>query len=116
MKKATGRKRALLLVTSLATMQSACTPEATAPQGAAAISRVVPVAVPDVWCPARSDEGQDSTSTKDGTRPRAVCDALKQSSSGKGWLTSTGPVTKPSYLPIIISHLEQAWRGSGWIP
>ena len=90
MQKATGRKGAVLLVTLLATMQSACTPEATAPQGGAAISRVVPVAVPDVWCPAQSDDGQDSTSTNDGTRPSAVCDALKQSSSGKGWLTITG--------------------------
>jgi hypothetical protein len=86
MKKATGRKGALLLVTLLATMQSACTPEATAPQGGAAISRVVPVAVPDMWCPAQSDEGQDSASAKDGARPRAACDAPKQSSSGKGSL------------------------------
>jgi hypothetical protein len=30
----------------------ACTPEATAPQAGAAVGKVVPVAVPDVWCPA----------------------------------------------------------------
>jgi hypothetical protein len=85
MKKDSRRKGALLrLVSLLATLQSACTPEATAPQGGAAISRVVPLAIPDVWCPAQADGGQDSTSAKDAPRPPAACDAPRHSASGKG--------------------------------
>jgi hypothetical protein len=30
---------------------AACAQETTSPQGASAITRVVPVAMPDVWCP-----------------------------------------------------------------
>jgi hypothetical protein len=32
--------------------QIGCAPDVTSPQSAAAVSRVVPIAVPDVWCPA----------------------------------------------------------------
>jgi hypothetical protein len=32
--------------------QIACAPDVTSPQSAAAVGQVVPVAVPDVWCPA----------------------------------------------------------------
>jgi hypothetical protein len=39
---------ALLLLT-----QIACAPDVTSPQGAAAVGQVVPMAVPDVWCPAK---------------------------------------------------------------
>jgi hypothetical protein len=39
-----------LLVLLLLTQ--ACAPEVTSPEGAAAVSQVVPIAVPDVWCPA----------------------------------------------------------------
>jgi hypothetical protein len=77
----------VLLVTLLATLLVACIPEVTAPQGGAAINRVVPIAVPDVWCSAASDAGQDSTAAKDKNRPRAACDAPKQSASGRGSLT-----------------------------
>jgi hypothetical protein len=87
MKKDTTRKGAVLLVTLLATLLGACTPEATAPQGGAAISRVVPMAVPDAWCPAPSDAGRDSTAAKDTTRPRVVCHVPKQPASGRGSLT-----------------------------
>jgi hypothetical protein len=38
---------ALLLLTPVA-----CAPDVTSPEGAAAVGRVVPIAVPDVWCPA----------------------------------------------------------------
>jgi hypothetical protein len=81
-----GSKRTeVLLVTLLATVLGACAPDVTAPEGGAAINRVVPVlvplAVPDVWCPAPSDAGQDSTAAKNKNRPRPACDAPKQSGS-----------------------------------
>jgi hypothetical protein len=81
-----GSKRTeVLLVSLLGTLLGACAPDVTAPEGGAAINRVVPVlvplAVPDVWCPAPSDAGQDSTVAKDKNRPRPVCDAPKQSGS-----------------------------------
>jgi len=90
MKKGTKRTE-VLLVTLLAAVLGACTPEATAPQGraatglgqsgGAAINRVVPIAVPDVWCSAGSDASHDSPAAKDKNRPRVVCDAPKQSDS-----------------------------------
>lgn len=84
-----GSKRTeVLMVTLSATLLGACVPEATAPEGGAAINRVVPVlvplAVPDVWCPAESGTGQDSTAAKNKNRPRPACDAPKQSTSGRG--------------------------------
>jgi hypothetical protein len=45
--RASGGVLALLLLT-----QVACAPDVTSPQGAAAVSKVVPIVVPDVWCPA----------------------------------------------------------------
>jgi hypothetical protein len=45
-------------------ISAGCTPEATAPQGGAAVGKVVPVAVPDAWCPASADSAQDSTASK----------------------------------------------------
>jgi hypothetical protein len=77
----------VLLVTLLAILLGACTPDATDPQGGAAISnggaaisnRLAPMVVPDVWCSAASDAGHDSTAAKDKNRPRAACDAPKQS-------------------------------------
>jgi hypothetical protein len=81
MKKGTKRTE-FLLVTLLATVLGACTPEVTAPQGGAAIkNRVVPLVVPDVWCSAASVAGQDSTAAKDKNRPRAACNAPKPSDS-----------------------------------
>jgi hypothetical protein len=81
MKKGSKRTEALL-VTLSATLLGACAPEVAAPEGGAAINRVVPVlvplAVPDVWCPAPTEAGQDSTVAKDNNRPRPVCDAPKQ--------------------------------------
>jgi len=41
---------ALLLLVS-----GGCAPEVTTPQGAAATARVVPMAMPDKWCPAVAD-------------------------------------------------------------
>lgn len=83
-----GTKRSeVLLVTLLAIALGACVSEATAPEGGAAINRVVPVlvplAVPDVWCSAASDAGKDSTAAKNKNRPRPACDAPKQSASGR---------------------------------
>jgi len=78
MKKGTTRTD-ILVVTLSATLLGACTPEATAPEGGAAINRVVPIAVPDVWCSAASDADQDSTAAKDKNRPRVACEAPKQS-------------------------------------
>lgn len=77
----------VLVVTLLATLLGACTPEATDPQGGAAIinggaaisNRLAPMVVPDVWCSAASDAGHDSTAAKDKNRPRAACDVPKQS-------------------------------------
>jgi hypothetical protein len=45
-------------------ISAGCTPEATAPQGGAAVGKVVPVAVPDVWCPASADSARDSTASR----------------------------------------------------
>jgi hypothetical protein len=74
-----GTRICVLLVTLLTSL-FACTPEVTAPQGGAAINKVVPMkvvplVVPDVWCPASSGAGQDSTAPRDKNRPRAQCDA-----------------------------------------
>ena len=87
MKKGTKRTE-VLLVTLLATVLGACTPEATAPQGGAGtglgqsggavINRVVPMVMPDVWCSAASDTGQDSTAAKDKDRPGVACEAPNQ--------------------------------------
>jgi hypothetical protein len=52
----------------------ACSPEITTPQGGAAISRVVPVAVPDVWCPAAPEASRDTTAAKGKDRPGEACD------------------------------------------
>ena len=71
----------VLLVTLSVTLLCACAPDVTAPEGGAAINKVVPLAVPDVWCPAPSDAGQDSTVAKEKNRPRPACDAPKQSGS-----------------------------------
>ena len=81
-----GSKRTeVLLVTLSVTLLGACVPDVTAPEGGAAINKVVPVlvplAVPDVWCPAPSGAGQDSTVAKEKNRPRPACDAPKQSGS-----------------------------------
>ena len=59
-------------------VSAGCTPEATAPQGGAAVGKVVPVAVPDVWCPASADSAQDSTAAN-----RTRCGALE---ANRGWL------------------------------
>ena len=83
MKKGT-KSTEVLLVTLLATVLGACAPEVTAPEGGAAINRVVPIAVPEVWCPAASDTGQDSTAAKNRNRPRPACEAPKRSASGRG--------------------------------
>ena len=83
-----GKRTELLLITLLATVLGACAPDVTAPEGGAAINRVVPVlvplAVPDVWCPAASDAGQDSTAAKNQNRARPACDAPTPSASGRG--------------------------------
>jgi hypothetical protein len=81
-----GSKRTeLLLVTVLATALGACAPDVTAPEGGAAINRVVPkvvpMVVPDVWCPAESGAGQDTTAATDKNRPRPTCDTPKPSAS-----------------------------------
>jgi hypothetical protein len=48
----------------LTVLVAACAPEATAPQGAAAVGRVVPIAVPDVWCPATAEGKPDTAAAK----------------------------------------------------
>jgi len=64
----------------------ACSPEVTAPEGGAAIGKVVPVAVPDTWCSAVSDAG-DTTATKRKNLPRPTCRAPAQPASGRDSLT-----------------------------
>ncbi len=73
-----------LLIVTLPDL-GACTPEATAPQGAAAVARVVPVAVPDAWCAATPDTGQDSTSRGKGPA-RPACPSPSQPAVGNGSL------------------------------
>ena len=72
------RKRLNLSLLALITGLGACAPEVTAPEGGAAVGRVVPMAVPDVWCPA-SGTVQDTTDAK---RPRVTCNVPKQSAGG----------------------------------
>ena len=69
------RKRLNLSILALMTSLGACAPEVTAPEGGAAVGRVVPMAVPDVWCPA-SGAVQDTTDAK---RPRVTCNVPKRS-------------------------------------
>jgi hypothetical protein len=73
------------LTVTLLTNLGACTPEATAPQGGAAVARVVPVAVPDAWCTISQDTGQDSTAIGKGAAHPA-CSTPKQPAAGTGWL------------------------------
>jgi hypothetical protein len=80
------RKGADALMVTLLTL-GACSPEITAPEGGAAIGKVVPLAVPDVWCTAVSDAGQDTTAAKGRNRPRAACRAPDQPASGRDSLT-----------------------------
>jgi hypothetical protein len=54
------RHRSSLLLGTLFAGLCACAQEATGPQGAASITRVVPVAVPDVWCTATADGPADT--------------------------------------------------------
>jgi hypothetical protein len=74
--------RKVLLVTPIATLLAACTPEATSPQAGAAISRVVPVVVPDAWCSAAPVADRDSTSANDKTPPPPGCTAAQPSAPG----------------------------------
>jgi hypothetical protein len=69
------RKRLNLPMLALMASLGACAPEVTAPEGGAGVGRVVPMAVPDVWCPG-SAAAPDTTDAK---RPRVTCDAPKQS-------------------------------------
>jgi hypothetical protein len=78
------RKGAGALSVTLLTL-GACSPEVTAPEGGAAIGRVVPVAVPDVWCTAA---GQDTAAAKGKDRPRPACHAPDQPAPGRDSLTS----------------------------
>jgi hypothetical protein len=80
------RKGAGALIVTLLTL-GACSPEITTPEGGAAIGRVVPVAVPDVWCTAASGAGQDTTAAKGKDRPRAACHAPEPRAQGGDSLT-----------------------------
>jgi hypothetical protein len=80
------RKGTDALIVALVTL-GACGPEITAPEGGAAIGKVVPVAVPDAWCTAVSDAGQDTTAAKAKDRSRAACHAPEQPGPGKDSLT-----------------------------
>ena len=81
------RKVADALIVALLTL-GACGPEITTPEGGAAISKVVPVAVPDVWCPAAPDAAQDTTAGKGKDRPGAACDAPERPAPGRDSLPS----------------------------
>jgi hypothetical protein len=71
---------ALIILTLL--ILGACGPEITSPEGGAAIGKVVPFAVPDVWCTGISDAGQDTITAKGKDRPRAACYAPEQPAPG----------------------------------
>ena len=81
------RKVVDALIVALLTL-GACSPEITAPEGGAAIGKVVPkvvpLVVPDVWCAAVSDTGQDTTAAKGKNRPRASCHAPERPAPGRG--------------------------------
>jgi hypothetical protein len=71
-------------------MLTACAQEATAPQGAAAISRVVPVATPDVWCPAMAADtlpARDRCHPTVHVPPHAIRDSTGRTMRGSLWLT-----------------------------
>jgi hypothetical protein len=63
----------------------ACSPEITAPEGGAAVGKVVPIVVPlvvpDVWCAA--DAGQDTTAAKRKNPPLEACPAPALPASGR---------------------------------
>lgn len=62
----------------------ACVPEATAPQGASSIgARVVPIAVPDVWCPAT----RDSTAPEGKSHDAIMC--------SEQWEPTDSTLTRP---------------------
>jgi hypothetical protein len=65
-------------------MLGACISEATAPEaGGGMIGQVVPLAVPDAWCPA-VDSVQDTTAAEN--TPRAACD--RETESAPVWDTT----------------------------
>jgi hypothetical protein len=76
------RRCASLLMVALWAGPAGCAHEATAPQGGAGVARVVPVAVPDVWCPAASDPGQETTAAPGQGPSRTVCEAVERSAPG----------------------------------
>jgi hypothetical protein len=69
---------------------AACAPEATAPQGSAAIGQVVPIAVPDVWCPATADSTADTAAAK-----------------GRGRCPTSAPVKSDSQSS---ANADQTWK------
>lgn len=90
------RKSLNLSMLALMASLDACAPEVTAPEGGAAVGRVVPMAVPDVWCPA-SGAVQDTTDAK---RPRVTCNVPKQPAGSADSLivadsTSTDSLGRP---------------------
>lgn len=79
------------LLTALLLAFAACAPEATAPQGGGSVStRVVPIVVPDIWCPAM----QDTTAREAKNHERVVCN--EQAPSG------------PSLRFVVDSSLAQS--------
>ena len=76
------RHRSGVLLSTLLIGLCACAQEATGPQAAAAISHVVPVAVPDVWCPATATGPADTVN-------KACRSALNVSPSPPGTRDST---------------------------
>jgi hypothetical protein len=74
------RKGADALIITLLTL-GACSPEITAPEAGAAVGKVVPLVVPDVWCAA--DAGRDTTAAKGKTPPLAACPAPALPASGR---------------------------------
>jgi hypothetical protein len=91
---------ALLLLTP------ACAPEVTSPEGAAAVGQVVPIVVPDVWCPAnRAPEDTLKVNnlpachtTLDAPPPRALQDSTT-------WQMNPSAPTKPSLRIVVDSSL-----------
>ena len=87
------RHRSGVLLSTLLIGLCACAQEATGPQAAAAISQVVPVAVPDVWCPATATGPADTVN-------KACRSALNVSPSPPGtrdstWHTIQGRLRRP---------------------
>jgi hypothetical protein len=84
----------ILLVIPL-TILCACAQEATAPQGAAAVSQVVPVVAPDVWCSAIAADHADTVATQRRCRTTVNAPPPRPGAGDSTWHTMSGTLRYP---------------------